>query len=79
MPGQHDDYREQLAELCHEQWSGWIAYMFGKGTRNPDGTLTLPQWAFDRWSRQATTAYADLSESEKDSDRAEADKFLALR
>lgn len=79
MPEPHDDDREQLAALCHEQWSGWIAYMFGKGTPNKDGTLTLPAWAVERWNRQRTTTYAELSEAEKDSDRAEADKFLALR
>jgi hypothetical protein len=79
MPEKHDDYREELAALCHSQWSGWIDYMWRKSIHNDDGTITIPKWAVDRWTRQSITAYADLPEAEKDSDRAEADKFLALR
>ncbi len=70
--------REKLAKLCHSQWSGWMQYLFSKGTFNDDGTWTMPKWAVDRWTRQMYTEYADLSEIEKDSDRAEADKFLEL-
>ena len=70
--------REQLAELAHKQWSGWIYYMFGKSKLLPDGRLIIPKWAVDRWTRQADTPYAELSEKEKDSDRTEADKFIAL-
>lgn len=70
--------REKLAELAHSQWSGWIGYMFSKGTLHADGTLTLPKWAVERWTRQMNTPYAELSEEEKTSDRIEADKFLAV-
>lgn len=72
------DQRERLAALSHEQWSGWVKYMFEKGTTNPAGTWTMPQWAVERWTRQMNTAYTDLSEIEKHSDRAEADRVLAL-
>ncbi len=70
--------REKLANLCHEQWSGWMGYLFGKGTFNDDGTWTMPAWAVERWRRQAETPYAELSAEEKDNDRAEADRFIAL-
>ena len=70
--------REQLAELAHEQWTGWMGYMFDKGVFNDDGTWTMPDWAVERWRRQCATPYADLSEEEQNSDRAEADKFLAV-
>ncbi len=70
--------REQLAQLAHSQWSGWMEYLFSKGTFNDDGTWTMPAWAVERWKRQMTTEYADLSEPEKESDRTEADKFLAV-
>lgn len=70
--------REELAELAHKQWSGWIEYMFSKGIKLPDGGLYLPAWAVDRWMRQAKTQYKDLSNSEKDSDRKEADKFIEV-
>ena len=41
--------REILADLCHRQWSGWMKYLFGKGTFNDDGTWTMPAWAVKRW------------------------------
>lgn len=68
--------RERLAELAHDQWSGWMVYQFGKGRFNGDGTWTMPAWAVERWQRQMTTPYALLSEQEKESDRIEADKML---
>lgn len=73
-----NDTREKLAEYAHTAWSGWMRYLFEKSTRNADGTVTLPAWAVERWERQLTTPYADLSEAEKDSDRAEADAMIAI-
>lgn len=69
---------EELANLCHEQWSGWMQYMLSKGTFNEDGSWTMPPWAVERWARQMNTAYADLSEPEQASDRTEAAKFMAV-
>lgn len=70
--------REELAKYAHVAWSGWMLYLFEKSTLNPDGTVTIPKWAVDRWKRQAQTAYADLSPEEQDSDRKEADAMLAI-
>lgn len=70
--------REKLANLCHSQWSGWMKYLFSKGTFNADGTWTMPRWAVDRWTKQMSTQYKNLSNSEMGSDRIEADKFLLL-
>ena len=70
--------REQLADLAHQQWSGWVKYMLSKGVYNADGSWTMPAWAVERWTRQMTTDYADLPESEKESDRVEADRVLAV-
>lgn len=70
--------REALAAYAHDAWSGWMRYMWSKATANADGTITLPLWAVERWQRQMTTAYADLPESEKASDRKEADQMLAI-
>jgi hypothetical protein len=72
------DMKEALAELAHSQWSGWIKYMFSKCEKTDDGRLIIPKWAVDRWTRQAHASYSELSEDEKDSDRTEADKFLAI-
>ena len=73
-----EEIREQLAAYAHEAWSGWMQYMFSKGRPYYDGTLELPAWAVERWTRQMNTRYADLSDMEKNSDREEADKMLAI-
>lgn len=70
--------REILADLCHQQWSGWMEYLFSKGIFNKDGTWTMPAWAVDRWKKQMNTPYANLSDTEQESDRIEADKFLII-
>ena len=72
------ELREELAELAHSQWSGWMDYLFGKCQQGDNGTLIIPKWAVDRWKRQSHSSFADLSENERESDRAEADKFIAL-
>jgi hypothetical protein len=69
--------REKLAELAHNQWVGWMEYLFSK-SKQVDGCVVIPAWANERWHRQVATRYADLSEVEKDSDRNEADRFLAV-
>jgi hypothetical protein len=70
--------RDLLAEYAHQAWAGWMKYMFSKGTLNPDGTITIPDWAVTRWTRQMLTDYADLPESEKVSDLEEADKMITI-
>lgn len=72
------ELREKLADLCHSQWSGWMAYLFSKSNKSSDGTCIIPKEYMDRWTRQTDTAYEHLSENEKNSDREEADKFIAL-
>lgn len=67
---------EQSAAIAHEQWSGWMKYLFEKSTQNADGTVTIPKWAVDRWTRQMNTEYNKLSEQEKESDRIEAKKYM---
>jgi len=76
-----DEMREKLAALCHDQWSGWMEYLFSKCHKAPSsiGSMAvIPGWAVLRWRRQMVTPYAKLSEEEKNSDRKEADRFLAL-
>lgn len=78
-PATTADLREALASYSHNQaWSGWMRYMFSKGELNADGTWTMPAWAVERWQRQMNTAYAELTEEEKKSDRAEADAMLTI-
>lgn len=70
--------RELLAAYAHNAWAGWMRYLFSKGTFNEDGTWTMPAWAVERWQRQMNTAYADLPDKERESDRQEADKILDI-
>ena len=70
--------KELLADLCHRQWSRWMGYLFSKCKYCPDGSMIIPQWAVKRWSRQLETQYSELSPEEMDSDRKEADRFIAL-
>lgn len=69
--------REALAELEHSQWAHWTKYMLE--CLHPI-TIRTPetQEVVDRWRRQITTPYGELSEQEKDSDREWAYKVLDL-
>lgn len=77
--------REALAAYSHDEaWSGWMKYFFSKceGGGTVDGiepiSVTIPPELVERWQRQMKTPYALLPEAEKESDRAEADKMLAI-
>ncbi len=84
--GGRSELREKLAALAHEQWSGWMRHLFSKcealpGTTTDDFKIrpvVIPLWAVTRWMRQMRAPYVDLSEEEKESDRKEADRVLAL-
>ena len=88
QPAIPPDVRERLADYAHEAWSGWMRYMFTIGTLLNDkwmspepgqqAKLLLPEWAVERWRRQMNTPYAELPESEKASDRDEADAILTI-
>lgn len=65
---------EALADLEHERWSGWEKYRSTARTEeHPNGEMNV-----DRWVRQRRTAYANLSEEEKQSDRDQVMKTLAV-
>ena len=72
-----DSTIENMADVAHQSWSGWMKYMFGKSAKNDDGTVTLPADQVERWERQMETPYAELSDEEKESDRTEARKYAA--
>ena len=59
---------EKLAELEHDQWAHWTEFMLDN--------LTLENIA--RWQRQIRTPYSELSEEEKESDRAWAKKAVKV-
>lgn len=73
--------KEALASLCHDQWSGWMKYLFSKceparcehGTTND---VVIPAGLVSRWRRQCSTPYSQLPDIEKESDRAEAQRII---
>lgn len=73
-----DPVLEALADLEHARWSKWQAYLYSKCTKNEDGSLTIPAEDVAHWQKQIDTPYAELSEKEKDSDRAEARNTLEV-
>jgi len=71
-----DYLTEALAAYAHEAWVGWMNYLFTKTHRGLWGSLNIPEWAVTHWKRQCATAYRDLAEHEKDTDRVEAETIL---
>jgi hypothetical protein len=69
---------EQLAAIEHERWAHWQLYMHSKGQRQSDGSLTFTAEAVSRWEKQAATAFADLTEYEKESDREQVERYLPV-
>ena len=70
--------RERIAAVQHAIWAHWMRYMFSRGTFNDDGTWTMPKDKVKRWTDQMRTTYQELSETERESDRDQADKVLAI-
>ncbi len=69
--------KETLADIEHQRWSGWQEYLHSKCIKNPDGSLTIPAGYVFHLERLIKTLYKDLTEKEKDSDRAEVEKSLS--
>ena len=73
-----DALQEQLAAYAHAAWSEWMMYLFRVSEQRPDGTVTIPGWLVQRWTRQMTTPYADLPPEEQASDRKEAVRIVQI-
>lgn len=75
---QSDELLEQLAAAEHGRWAHWQRYVHEQCTRLEDGSLVIPATQVAAWERQIATAYADLSEDERDSDRDQVRRYLPL-
>lgn len=62
---------EHLADAEHDSWSRWTAYLLSTCTVTAGGHMVIPAHLAEGWQRQSETSYADLTEREKESDRAE--------
>lgn len=69
---------EQLAAIEHERWSHWQRYLHSQCLPADDGSLIIPAELVARWTEQMSTAYADLTEAEKESDREQVRKYLPV-
>lgn len=69
---------ESVSNRAHESWTGWMKYLFQKGTMNEDGSFTIDPEMVKRWTRQMNSKYEELSEKEKESDRIEAIHYLSI-
>lgn len=73
---------EQLADKEHASWARWMAYLFSKCDVIDDGDgyehYVIPRELAKHWQRQIDIPYAQLSEREKQSDRAEVAHILPI-
>ena len=67
---------EDLADKQHDIWSYWMKYQFTKCELDDKGNLVIPRELVERWKRQMLTDYAELSDSEKESDRGVVRNFI---
>lgn len=73
-----ESLRERLAAYAHDAWSRWMEYLFDQCDPMEMEDRAIPRQDVTRWERQRSTSYEDLPEEEKASDRAEADRILAI-
>lgn len=73
------DYKleiEELADIEHQRWSDWQAWchkILRENCPSPELEKVL-----ERWDRQISTPYKDLSESEKQSDRDQVARYFPI-
>jgi len=78
MSSTEEIYREQIASIQHDQWSGWILHLWTICESSPDGSAIIPNDIVELWTRQTNTPYKKLTNKEKKSDLIEAGKILTI-
>ena len=73
-----DELREKLADYAHEAWGLYMVWMLANCEQRPDGSVLISAGYAAALQRLATASYAELPEDQKNNDRAEADKILAI-
>jgi hypothetical protein len=77
MIKEQEQLRESLADVSHEIWAHWMRYLFSR-CEDDDLGMVISRDDYLHWKRQIDTPYSELTEREKDSDREQADKILAV-
>ena len=67
---------EELSSIEHQRWSNWQSYVHEQCLQTPEGNLIIPANCVERWNRQISTPYSQLTESEKQSDRDQVNLYL---
>ena len=74
----HGSLREKLAQYAHDSWSRYIHHLLSKCSVDWHGNHWIPPEYAEQLTREMETPYEFLSEKEKDSDRMEAHRMLAV-
>ena len=70
------DVLDRLAEIEHERWAHWQRYVHDSCRKEADGSLVIPAELVQRWERQITTPYSELSQDERNSDIEQVEHYL---
>jgi hypothetical protein len=69
---------EELAAVEHARWAHWQRYVHAQCEHLADGRLVIPAELVQRWEKQIATPYDRLTETEKNSDRAQVERVLPI-
>lgn len=70
---------ERLADIEHQRWADWQAYMHSKILPSADeGISNIGTQFIERWTRQVKTPYSELLEEEKESDRNQVKRYFPI-
>ncbi len=75
------ELREQLAAIEHERWASWQSWVHHRGehtTLDGKSVLAISGDQIYAWEKQIATPYAELSETEKQSDREQVERYWPL-
>lgn len=70
-----DELYERCAAIEHARWGRWQRYVHTMGRRQPDGSIVLEPRHVKKWERLADADYADLTDEEKEGDRAQVAEY----
>lgn len=73
-----DQLVEQLAAIEHQRWADWQGYFMDKLWQRDNGDLVIPADYARALVKLIATPYAELSEEQKENDRAEVRRYLHL-